>query len=354
MGRPLNLIPSYLYHPRGIGRTYWRGEFRDLPGDFNSPESLAAYHRLCQVVAETGHLPVSDPPALTVAGLMDRFADYAAKRYAGTGEARNIGYAAADASKLFGDVPASKFGPASLKAIRTAIVARGLCRATANRRTRMIVQIFAWAVEEEFLPPDVWQALKAVRPIPPNRDGAIDYDPVRPVGREAYRRTIDAIAPHYRVALEVQRMTGMRSGELLAMRPQDVDMTGKHWFYRLAKHKTRRHVGERLIGIPEPAAVLLHANMPKTWSDRWFKWRVDTHYHAVCRVCDKLGMSRWHPHQLRHGLATLCEQTFGTREQARLILGHTDARMTGRYAMATTEALSPILDEVAKALGDGA
>lgn len=145
-------------------------------------------------------------------------------------------------------------------------------------------------------------------------------------------------------------MTGMRSGELLAMRPQDVDMLGRHWFYRPVHHKTKHLIGDRIIGIPEPSTLLLLANMPKDYSCRWFPWRVDSHYHAVCRVCDRLGIPRWHPHQLRHGIATMCEAAFGSREAARLMLGHTDTKTTGRYVMATVEALGPILDEIAKAI----
>lgn len=347
MGRPLNSTPTYIYHPKGIGRIYWRGQFRNLPGDYNSPESLAAFHRMCQHVAITGELPAEAPPELTVASLCERFEVYAAVRYSGSNEARNLGYAVKELVAIFADVPAVKFGPASLKVVRARIVERGLCRATANRRAKQIVQIFAWAVEEELIGPDVWQALKAVRPIPKGRDGSFDYDPIRPVDLEQYRRTIEAIAPHYRVALEVQRMTGMRSGELLAMRPQDVDMLGTHWFYRPVHHKTRHAIGDKIIGIPEPAAVLLVANMPKDYTCRWFPWRVDSHYHAVCRVCDKLEIPRWHPHRLRHNAATIIEQAFGSREPARILLGHTNEKTTGKYVMVTPDMLSPLLDGMA-------
>lgn len=347
MGRLLNPTPTYLYHPRGIGRIYWRGEFRNLPGDFNSPESLAAYHRICQYVAVTGQLPEESPPELTVAGLCEKFMTYAEVRYSGSNEARNLGYAVKELADLFADAAAVKFGPASLKVVRAEIVKRGLCRATANRRAKQIVQIFAWAVEEELIGPEVWQALKAVRPIPKGRDGSFDYDPVRPVDLEHYRRTIEAIAPHYRAALEVQRMTGMRSGELLAMRPQDVDMTGRHWYYRPVHHKTRHTIGDKIIGIPEPAASILIERMPKDWTCRWFPWRVDTHYHAILRVCAKHDIPRWHPHRLRHNAATIIEEAFGSREPARLLLGHTNEKTTGRYVMVTADMLSPILDGMA-------
>ncbi len=349
MGRPLNSVPTYVYHPRGIGRIYWRGEFRNLPGDYNSAESLAAFHRLCQIVAVSGRLPEKEPDLLTIAGLVDRFAEYAERRYAGSNEARNLAYATLALMTMFAGTHAIKFGPQSLKAVRASIVEAGLCRNTANKRTRQIVSVFAWAVEEELIPPDVWQALKAVRPIPRGRDGAIDFEPVRPVDPEHYKATILCLPPRIKPAIEVQRMTGMRSGELLAMRPQDVDMHGTHWFYRLKSHKTAAIVGERIIGIPSTAAEILVECMPRTFADRWFPWRVDSHYHAVTRACVRASVPEWHPHRLRHGIATLCEELFGDTgpEAARLLMGHTDIKTTRRYVMATTESMASILDQIA-------
>lgn len=348
MGRPLNPTPTYVYHPRGTGRIYWRGEFRNLPGDFNSPESLAAYHRLCQIVAATGRLPDQEPDVLTVAQLVKLFSDYAQRRHKGTRNARYLEYATDAMVNLFADVPAAKFGPSSLKAVRSSMITAGLCRNTANKRTKQIVAVFEWAVEEELIEPAVWQALKAVRSIPRGRDGAIDYEPIGPVDIEQYRHTLKHVTERYRPALEVQRMTGMRSGELLAMRPQDVDMQGTHWYYRLRKHKTDDLVGERIIGIPAAATVVLIANMPRTWGHRWFPWGVDTHYNAVKRACERAGVRPWHPHQLRHGVATLCEQLFGDTgaEAARLLLGHTDVRTTRRYVLGTMDAVAKILDRV--------
>lgn len=352
MGRPLNSTPTYVYHPRGIGRIYWRGEFRNLPGDYNSAESLAAYHRLCQHVAVTGKLPQQEPDVLTVAGLVERFTTYAAKRYEGSKEALYLSYATKALADHYADTPAKSFGPFALKTVRSSMIEKGLCRNTANKRTKQIVMVFAWAVEEELIGPEVWQALKAVRPIPKGRDGAKDYDPVRPVPAEVYKRTIEHIAPHYREALEVQRMTGMRSGELLSMRPQDLEFTDTHWFYRPRHHKTKHVIGDKVIGIPHPATVILAARMPKDFTKPFFPWRPDTHYHAVIRVCDKHGIPRWHPHMLRHGVSTLCVELFGEsgKEAARLVMGHTHTKTTDRYVAATTEALRPILDEIAKAL----
>ena len=52
---------------------------------------------------------------------------------------------------------------------------------------------------------------------------------------------------------------------------------------------------------------------------------------AIQRACEKSGVPRWHPHQLRHNAATALREQFGI-EAARVILGHRSAAVTEIYA----------------------
>ena len=57
--------------------------------------------------------------------------------------------------------------------------------------------------------------------------------------------------------IEVQRLTGMRSGEVTVMRGRDIDMRGRLWLYRVASHKTSHHGHERVIDLgPKAQAVI--------------------------------------------------------------------------------------------------
>lgn len=350
MGRPLNHLPTYISHPSGIARIYWRGQFRNLPGAYGSIESQAAFHRLSAVIAAIGRFPDEEPAKTTVAELGERFIAHARQRYRYSRESINLSYAVDAMTELFGDRPAESFGPPELKAVRYRLLQRGQCRNTVNARAKQITAIFRWAVEERIVPHGVWATLSAVRPIARGQDGATDYDAVRPISDGHYMMTLDKIPSRYRPALEVQRLTGMRSGELLSMCPYQVIMTGRHWFYRPRSHKTMFTTGDKIIGIVKDAAVILTGCMPETWAHRWFAWSVDTHYHAVVRAAIRAGVPPWHPHQLRHGVATRLERLFGEhgREAARLILSHTDTRTTGRYVQPTAESLEPILDRLSQ------
>ena len=49
--------------------------------------------------------------------------------------------------------------------------------------------------------------------------------------------------------IELQLLTGMRSGELVIMRVCDLEMSGQIWFYRPPTHKTSHRGHDRIIAI---------------------------------------------------------------------------------------------------------
>lgn len=52
---------------------------------------------------------------------------------------------------------------------------------------------------------------------------------------------------------------------------------------------------------------------------------------AIARACEKAGVPRWHPNQLRHARATEIREEFGL-EAAQVSLGHARANVTEVYA----------------------
>src|SRR5262249_6337646 len=137
------------------------------------------------------------------------------------------------------------------------MVAAGLCRREVNKRVRHIVRAFKWAVGEELIPPSVHQGLKAVEGLKRGRSEARESEPVKPVP-DAF---VDAIQPHVSrqvwAMIELQRLTGMRPGEVVIVRTCDLDTTGRIWIYTPASHKTEHHGKERRIYLgPRAIAVV--------------------------------------------------------------------------------------------------
>jgi len=72
---------------------------------------------------------------------------------------------------------------------------------------------------------------------------------------------VDAIRDHVSrqvcAMIELQRLTGMRPGEVVIMRTADLDTTGKLWSYTPQRHKTQHHGHDRTVYIgPKAQAVL--------------------------------------------------------------------------------------------------
>ncbi len=105
------------------------------------------------------------------------------------------------------------------------MVESGLRPRTVNQRVRQIVRVFRYAVENELVPGGVHHALKAVAGLKAGRTEAKESLPVKPVPDAC----VEAIRPHVSrqiwAMVELQRLTGMRSGEVTTMRTGDLDMT---------------------------------------------------------------------------------------------------------------------------------
>ena len=57
--------------------------------------------------------------------------------------------------------------------------------------------------------------------------------------------------------VELQQLTGCRPGELVIMRPADVDRSGDVWEYRLEEHKTADYGKDRTVYLGPKAQVIL-------------------------------------------------------------------------------------------------
>jgi hypothetical protein len=257
--------PSYRHHKpsdQGVvtldGRDFYLGRY-------NSPPSRAEYDRLIAEWLSNGRrLPVPTSGAgsdLTVNELLLAYLRHADGYYVKNGkptvEPGNIRLAVRPLRQLYGHTPARNFGPLGLKAVRQAMIGAGNCRSEINRRIGRVVRAFKWAVSEEIVPPSVHQALQTVPGFRRGRTDVRESEPVKPVP-EAF---VDAIRPHVGrqvwAMVELQRLTGMRPGEVCIMRTRELDTSGRVWSYRPSAHKTEHHGRERLIHLgPEAQAVL--------------------------------------------------------------------------------------------------
>ena len=158
---------------------------------------------------------------------------------------------------MFGKTPAVQFGPKCLKACQADMVNAGLARNTINRRIGRIRQIFKWASAEELLPPSVFEGLRTVDGLKRGRTSARETDPIKPVSEEHARFAMTRASRKIAAMIELQLVTGMRSGELVIMRTADLDRSGEVWTYTPTRHKTQHHGHERIVYLGRRAQELL-------------------------------------------------------------------------------------------------
>jgi integrase len=219
--------------------------------------------------------------------------------------------------------------------------------------------------------PDIYHGLQAVEGLKKGRSGAAETKKVLPVADEH----VDAVLPYLmapvRAMVQVQRLTGMRPGEVTIMRPCDVDRrAGKTWVYRPDSHKTEHHDIARVVFIGPRAQAILKPFLERDLGRYCFSpveataefrakqrtarkskvqpsqkdrkkrkprkqpgevYTADTYGNAIERACIKAGVPHWHPNQLRHTKATEIRKQEGL-DAARAVLGHRSSAITEVYA----------------------
>lgn len=398
-------VPAYSRH-RASGQAVVTLSGRDIYlGKYNSAASREAYNRLiAEWLANGRALPAQDD--ITVLEVLARFIDHAERYYrkpdgTPTSELANFRDAMRPLKRLYGRTPAGEFGPLKLKALREEMVKLDWCRNTINRHTSRIRSIFKWAAECELIPPSIHHGLAAVAGLKAGRSDARESEPVKPVP-DAF---VDAVHPFVGrqvwAMIELQRLTGMRPGEVTAMRGCDLDTSGKLWTYRPAQHKTQHHGHERIVYLgprarkivqpflkPDLAAFLFSpADAERERRDKLYanrstplscgnvpgsnvkrkpkkapgqRYAVESYCRAIHMATDRADawakggkivaedvrvVPRWHPHQLRHSAATNLRKEYGL-EAAQVILGQKTLTVTQVYAEKNVALAEKIVAEV--------
>ncbi len=132
-------------------------------GRYGTKQTKASYHRvLAEYEANGGTLPNCDPQTITVKEVIAAYWKYAERLYRDSGELDAIRRACKPLVKLYGDTPASEFGPKALRTMRDQWVRKDTwSRKTINTQVTKLKRIFKWATENELVPAHVHHGLAA-------------------------------------------------------------------------------------------------------------------------------------------------------------------------------------------------
>jgi len=351
-------------------------------GRADTPEAKQRYSREIAEWTANGEQSLEKPSDLSVAELAARYWRVIEDKYpVQDGKSTSRGHvwvykASLDAlAELYGDLAVSDFGPLKYQTVRNSFVRRGVSRGTVNKMIACVKRAVAWGVSQELVPPSVHHALQAVKGLRRGETTAPDHPPVKPVPIEH----VNAVQPHVSrqvwALIELQLRTAARAGELVGLRPVDLNTTGRIWLYSLGEHKTARHGHTRTIYIGPAGQKVIRPFLKrravnaflfspkeavvKQCEDRHEErttpascgntigsnrqrepqrepgdhYTVASYRRAITRACEIADVPAWHPHQLRHNAATILADEFGVATAA-VILGHSSPAMTALYAEA--------------------
>jgi integrase len=384
--------PAYRHHkPSGQAVVTLNGRDMYL-GRFDSPESRAEYDRvIAEWLANGRQLPGTSD--ITVAELVVRYVGHVQGQYK-SDEPEKIAQAVRPVRIRYGSLQARDFSPLRLKAIRQELIDKDLVRSQINKRVRRIVRMFRWAVAEELLPVAVHQALKTVEGLRKGRANVRESKAVKPVPDAWIEPVLPFLNRQVRAMVELQRLTGMRPGEVATMRTGDTNTAGRIWEYVPGSHKTDHLDRERAIQLGPRAQEVLrpwlrtnleeHLFQPREAVAEWRSARraarktkvqpsqqdrsvanpekrpgerydAASYRRAIVTAIEKANQDRavreepliphWHPHQIRHTLGTMVRREFGL-DAARAVLGHSTPVVTEIYAELDRHKAADVMERI--------
>jgi integrase len=395
--------PTIYHHASGQARIRINGDDYYL-GAYGSPEAAERYREIVLRV-EAGLPAVEAPTAsadqITVGEAVARFVPWMEQHYHGGTEIREYRLTLAPLLRLYGSRPVAELTLDRLETLRAAVLTgswrtaeeredlqsnhQTVCRKTTNQRLGRILRCLKWLKARKLIPASVYEDCSNLEPLTPGAAHAVDYDDIPPVPEDDLAATLVHLSPIVRAIAETQLLTGARPGEILRLRPCDLDRTGripiarnqwidlggKIWVHVPAQHKTRRRGHQRVIMFGPKVQAILGPYLAREMSSHLFSpaeaqaarravlratrktpvqpsqrdrrkrnpqrkpgnhYTLSSYGAAIDRACDAAGVPHWNPHQLRHNAATRLTEQFGVHV-AQTILGHRTLSATRIYAV---------------------
>jgi len=337
--------PKYRYwKTREQGFAELHGKRQYFPGQYNSPESLAAYQEWLDLNGLIGSSP-------TVSRLSQAYLTHCKHFYGNhrTSTTGNIKLSVDALCELCGQVPGDQIKPQHIKQLQQHLIKRGLARSTINSRCMWVRSFCKWCVSEGHFGAEVLVGVQAVQALKRGRSQARE-----PARRQAVAWCdVEAALPFMSKVLQgmvqLQWHTGARSSS--------VCLAQTHQFCRDAqypqlllwrpRHKTEYLEHELIIPVGPKCQALVGKWLerepwcfsPKESCTRGKPgehYTKDSYRRAVQRAQEKalaagVALQRWCPHQMRHARAQAVREAHGL-EAAQAVLGHSSIQATQLYA----------------------
>lgn len=259
-------LPSYRIQKQGRGKparafVTLNGQ-RHYLGQAGSPQSHREYDRVIKEWLANGRRLVVSPHQVTIVELIAAFWIHAKSYYrkpdgSETSTLHRFSMALHPLKEMYELKKAADFNPICLKAVRQHMIEANWSRGVINDSIMLIRSVFRWGVENGLVSSETLATLRAVAPLKRGRSSAKESRKVRPVPLASVDAVTPFVSRQVRAMIQLQLLTAARAGELVKLRPIDIDMSDNPWAYKPEDHKTAHRGRDRTIYFGQQAQAIL-------------------------------------------------------------------------------------------------
>jgi integrase len=228
---------------------------------------------------------------------------------------------------VFGNLPINKLSVMAIEQFQTETVKnRGKKPATANRLLATLKHCIHKGYQWEMLSEETLKRVRQVRLLEENNKR------LRFLSKDECRALVSSCEPHLRPIVTTALNTGMRKGEILSLKWEQIDL--KHGFIMLDRTKN----GERReVPINDTLRATLQGltrrlDIPHVFYDASTGKRYLDVKRSFGTACRRAGIRDFHFHDLRHTFASHLVMAGVDITTVSRLLGHKSLTMTLRYS----------------------
>lgn len=244
---------------------------------------------------------------------------------------------------MLGAKPVNSITKPDILKLMKALSNKGRKPATINRYRSLLSVIFNFAIDSGYITENPAQKTK---PLPENNER------VRWLTDIEQERVIQALQDepqNARNAIMVCLVTGRRRGDVFNMKWEDINYDHRFWHIPRAKDNKKHNVPltQPLINILKEQEKIRVALNPYVFPGRHGRDHIKSVQRSWKAVSEKAELEDFHLHDLRHNYASQLVQNNIDLYVVGTLLGHSDSKMTRRYAHLADDNLSKAANIIA-------
>jgi site-specific recombinase XerD len=219
------------------------------------------------------------------------------------------------------DLALNAVTPLWAEAYKADLMGRGLTPATINKRFSCLKHLFSKAVSWRFMNENPAESVGNIRE---------NNKRVRYLSGDEYDRLVANCSPKLRTIVDFVRNTGLRKGELRALRHSDIDWESGHIIVREPKNGEARFVPLNDTARSALAQALAESKGPHVFTGKsGYPYNFRKSFETARR---RAGLRDFRFHDLRHDFGSRLAMAGVDLNTVRELLGHKSLRMTLRYS----------------------